>query len=165
MAGTCAVRLRFLTSSSSAEDADFRRMETKEKHMLTRQLIGATCAALVLGVATANAGPCNTAGKDAGSGPTPGYTGKTITTGSADKREHPPTETMNRVAGGQGHFIAGCSKAAAGATHRCAAGPGRSTLGEDERRGVLMLQSRMTFAHWCTHPALPRASIMRAGSV
>jgi hypothetical protein len=74
-------------------------METKEIDMLTRQLIIASCAAMVLGVATANAGPCNTAGKDAGSGPTPGYTGKTITTGSADKREHPPTETMNRVAG------------------------------------------------------------------
>lgn len=74
-------------------------METKEKHMFTRQLIGASCAAIVLSVATANAGPCNTAGKDAGSGPTPGYTGKSITTGSADKREHPPTETMNRVAG------------------------------------------------------------------
>jgi hypothetical protein len=73
-------------------------METKERQMLTRQLIIASCA-MVLGVATANAGPCNTANKDAGSGPTPGYTGKTITTGSADKREHPPTETMNRVAG------------------------------------------------------------------
>jgi hypothetical protein len=74
-------------------------METKERHMLTRQLIGASCAALILNVAAANTGPCNTAGKDAGSGPTPGYTGRTITTGSADKREHPPTETMNKVAG------------------------------------------------------------------
>ena len=67
--------------------------------MSTRQLIGATCAAMLLSIATANAGPCNTANKDAGSGPTPGYTGQTITTGSADKREHPPTETMNKVAG------------------------------------------------------------------
>jgi hypothetical protein len=67
--------------------------------MFTRQLILASCAAMVLNVATANAGPCNTGGKDAGSGPTPGYTGQTITKGSADKREHPPTETMNRVAG------------------------------------------------------------------
>ncbi len=67
--------------------------------MSTRQLIGATCAAMILSIATANAGPCNTANKDAGSGPTPGYTGQTITTGSADKREHPPTETMNKVAG------------------------------------------------------------------
>jgi hypothetical protein len=54
---------------------------------------------MLLSIATANAGPCNTANKDAGSGPTPGYTGQTITTGSADKREHPPTETMNKVAG------------------------------------------------------------------
>ena len=67
--------------------------------MLTRQLIIASCAAMVLSVATANAGPCNTGGKDAGSGPTPGSTAQTTTTGSADKREHPPTETMNRVAG------------------------------------------------------------------
>ena len=66
--------------------------------MSTRMIL-ASCAAMVLTVATANAGPCNIAGKDAGSGPTPGYTGQSITTGSADKREHPPTETMNRVAG------------------------------------------------------------------
>jgi hypothetical protein len=67
--------------------------------MITRQLILASCAAMALSVGTAYAGPCNTAGKDAGSGPTPGYTGKTITTGSANTRQHPPTETMNRVAG------------------------------------------------------------------
>jgi hypothetical protein len=67
--------------------------------MITRQLILASCAAMALSVGTAYAGPCNTAGKDAGSGPTPGYTGKTITTGSANARQHPPTETMNRVAG------------------------------------------------------------------
>lgn len=65
--------------------------------MVTRQLILASCAAMVLSVATANAGPCNS--KDAGSGPTPGYTGQTVTTGSANKGEHPPTQTMNRVAG------------------------------------------------------------------
>jgi len=65
--------------------------------MVTRQLILASCAAMVLSVATANAGPCNS--KDAGSGPTPGYTEQTVTTGSANKGEHPPTQTMNRVAG------------------------------------------------------------------
>jgi hypothetical protein len=55
---------------------------------------------MVLSVGIAHAGPCNTGGKDAGSGPTPGYTGQsTITTGSADTHEHPPTETMNRMAG------------------------------------------------------------------
>ncbi len=44
----------------------------------------AACALLVLGVGTANAGPCNTRGNDAGSGPTPGYTGQTVGTNSAD---------------------------------------------------------------------------------
>jgi hypothetical protein len=59
----------------------------------------AACALLVLGVGTANAGPCNTRGNDAGSGPTPGYTGQTVGTNSADTKEHPPTDTMNRVIG------------------------------------------------------------------
>lgn len=63
-----------------------------------KQLILASCAVLILGGA-AQAGPCNTSNKDAGSGPTPGYTGQTVTTGSANTKEHPPTETMNRVAG------------------------------------------------------------------
>jgi hypothetical protein len=67
--------------------------------MITKQLILTGCAVLVLSVGTAHAGPCNTGGKDAGSGPTPGYTGQTIGTGSADTHEHPPTETMNRVTG------------------------------------------------------------------
>ena len=67
---------------------------------MTRHLILAGCAAMVLSVGVAHAGPCNTAGKDAGSGPTPGYTGQsTTTTGSADRHEHPPTATINRVAG------------------------------------------------------------------
>ncbi len=67
--------------------------------MNTRQLILSGCAVIILSVSNAQAGPCNTVGKDAGSGPTPGATGQTITTGSADTKEHPPTETMNRVAG------------------------------------------------------------------
>jgi hypothetical protein len=68
--------------------------------MITKRVILAGFAALVLGVGAAHAGPCNTRDKDAGSGPTPGYTGQsTTTTGSADTHEHPPTETMNRVAG------------------------------------------------------------------
>jgi hypothetical protein len=73
---------------------------TKEKQMNTKQLVLVSCAAMVLSVGSANAGPCNTGGKDAGSGPTPGYTGQsTTTTGSASDREHPPTDTMNKVAG------------------------------------------------------------------
>jgi hypothetical protein len=67
--------------------------------MNTRQIILAGCAVMVLSVGAASAGPCNTGGKDAGSGPTPGATGQTITTGSADTKAHPPTETMNNLAG------------------------------------------------------------------
>jgi hypothetical protein len=54
---------------------------------------------MVLNVGSAYAGPCTTGGKDAGSGPTPGTFGQSITTGSAETKERPPTETMNRVAG------------------------------------------------------------------
>jgi hypothetical protein len=64
-----------------------------------KQLILAGCAVMILSVGAVRAGPCDNRGKDAGSGPTPGYTGQTIGTGSADTKEHPPTDTMNRVAG------------------------------------------------------------------
>jgi hypothetical protein len=74
-------------------------METKERMMITKQLALAACAVMVLSTGGAYAGPCNTGGKDAGSGPTPGATGQSITTGSADTKEHPPTKTMNQVAG------------------------------------------------------------------
>ena len=67
--------------------------------MIIKHLILAGCAAILLSVGAANAGPCNTGGKDAGSGPTPGTTGQTIGTSSAKTDEHPPTETMNKVAG------------------------------------------------------------------
>ena len=67
--------------------------------MITRQIVIAACAVMALSVGSAYAGPCNTGGKDAGSGPTPGATGQSITTGSADTKAHPPTETMNRAAG------------------------------------------------------------------
>jgi hypothetical protein len=64
-----------------------------------KQLILAGCAIMILGCSAAQAGPCNTRDKDAGSGPTPGYTGQTIGTGSADTQQHPPTDTMNRATG------------------------------------------------------------------
>jgi len=67
--------------------------------MITKQLVIAACAVMALSAGNAYAGPCNTGGKDAGSGPTPGATGQSITTGSADTKAHPPTETMNRAAG------------------------------------------------------------------
>jgi hypothetical protein len=54
---------------------------------------------MVLSISAASAGPCNTDDKDAGSGPTPGAIGQTMTTGSASTKEHPPTETMHNVAG------------------------------------------------------------------
>jgi hypothetical protein len=69
--------------------------------MITRQLALAACAVAVLSIGGAYAGPCNTGGKDAGSGPTPGAAGQSVITGSTDTNEHPPTKTMNRVAGGK----------------------------------------------------------------
>ena len=56
-------------------------------------------AAILLGVVAAHAGPCNTGGKDAGSGPTPGSTGQTVGTAPADDKSHPPTAAMNTAAG------------------------------------------------------------------
>src|ERR1700756_3078550 len=67
--------------------------------MITKKVVFAGFTAMILGVGGAQAGPCNTGGKDAGSGPTPGYTGQTTGTGTAKADQHPPTETMNRVAG------------------------------------------------------------------
>jgi hypothetical protein len=67
--------------------------------MNTRQIILSGCAVIILSFSSVQAGPCNTTGKDAGSGPTPGYTGQTTGMDSAKTPAHPPTDTMNRVAG------------------------------------------------------------------
>jgi len=69
--------------------------------MITKQLVLAGCAAIVLSIATAQAGPCNTgkSAQDAGAGSSPGNTGQTIGTGSANSSQHPPTDTMNRATG------------------------------------------------------------------
>jgi hypothetical protein len=53
--------------------------------MNAKQIILAGCAIIALGMGTAQAGPCDAAGKsassqDAGSGPTPGNTGQTTGT-------------------------------------------------------------------------------------
>jgi hypothetical protein len=64
-----------------------------------QRLVLTSCAAIILSAGLAHAGPCDNKDKDAGSGPTPGYTGQTIGTGSADTHAHPPTDTMNRVTG------------------------------------------------------------------
>ena len=66
--------------------------------MITKQVILAGFAAFVFGVGAAQAGPCSRS-SDAGSGLTPGYTGQTTGAASTKTDEHPPTATMNRVAG------------------------------------------------------------------
>jgi hypothetical protein len=67
--------------------------------MKVGNILFASCTAIILSAGVAQAGPCNSADKDAGSGPTPGHTAQT--TGAAPSRsdEHPPTSTMNRAAG------------------------------------------------------------------
>src|ERR1700724_952588 len=65
---------------------------------MRNQVIFAALAAVVLSVGTAHAGSCNTGGKDAGSGPTPGASGQTIGTAPADDKSHPPTAAMNSAA-------------------------------------------------------------------
>jgi hypothetical protein len=70
--------------------------------MITKQLVLAGCAAIVLSIATAQAGPCNTVGKsaqDAGAGPMRDNTGQTIGAGSANAGQHSPTDAMNRATG------------------------------------------------------------------
>jgi hypothetical protein len=68
--------------------------------MKTRYFLLTGCAAILLSTGIAQAGPCNTANKDAGSGPTPGANAQATTTGTATRaEEHPPTGTMNRAAG------------------------------------------------------------------
>jgi hypothetical protein len=65
--------------------------------MKARSVFAASCAAVLLSAGIAQAGPCNTANKDAGSGPTPGHTQTTTGTAAPSTSEHPPTSTMNRA--------------------------------------------------------------------
>jgi hypothetical protein len=69
--------------------------------MTFRHFLFASGTALLLGTGIAQAGPCNTANKDAGSGPTPGYGTSqppgNQTTAVAPSSEHPPTSRMNRA--------------------------------------------------------------------
>jgi hypothetical protein len=70
--------------------------------MKVRPLLFTSCAVLLLSTGISLAGPCSTAGNDAGSGPTPGNTAQATTgTASSNSRsgEHPPTATMNQAAG------------------------------------------------------------------
>jgi hypothetical protein len=75
--------------------------ETKEKQMTPKSILLAGCAAMLLSVGTAQAGPCSTQDKamhDAGSGPTVGSSAQTTGAARSDA-EHPPTSTMNRASG------------------------------------------------------------------
>jgi hypothetical protein len=72
--------------------------------MITKQLILAGCAAMILTVDTAQAGPCDTTGtstnlRDAGVGPPSGDTGQTTGSARSAANEHTPTSTMNRATG------------------------------------------------------------------
>ena len=55
--------------------------------MKTRYFLLTGCAAMLLSTGIAQAGPCNTANKDAGSGPTPGASAQATTTGTATRPE------------------------------------------------------------------------------
>ena len=63
--------------------------------MHARRILLTSCAAILLSTGIAQAGPCNTANKDAGSGPTPGHT-DTVGTVKSDRDQHPPTSSMNK---------------------------------------------------------------------
>jgi hypothetical protein len=69
-----------------------------ELPMKMRHILIAGCTAMFLS-GTAFAGPCTTANKDAGSGPTPGAQAQTSTTGTAGSRTetHPATSSMNKA--------------------------------------------------------------------
>ena len=66
--------------------------------MKIRNILFASCVA-IFSAGVAQAGPCNTANKDAGSGPTPGHTAQTTGTAPARNDQHPPTSTMNKASG------------------------------------------------------------------
>ncbi|MGY8685725.1 hypothetical protein Q2941_49665 [Bradyrhizobium sp. UFLA05-153] len=64
--------------------------------MMTNRLM-IVGAVLALSSASAYAGPCNTASRDAGSGNVPGYTGQTTGSTATDSKEHPPTSSMSKA--------------------------------------------------------------------
>jgi hypothetical protein len=67
--------------------------------MKTGNILFASCVAIILFAGAAQAGPCNTANKDAGSGPTPGHSAQTTGTAPSRSDQHPPTSTMNKASG------------------------------------------------------------------
>jgi len=67
--------------------------------MKTGNVLFSTCVAIVFSASVALAGPCSTANKDAGSGPTVGHTGQTTAAAPSRDTGHPPISTMNRATG------------------------------------------------------------------
>jgi hypothetical protein len=65
--------------------------------MLAINKAALSIALLALTASASQAGPCNTAQRDAGSGNVPGYTGQTTGMASSNDKEHPPTSTMNKA--------------------------------------------------------------------
>jgi len=65
--------------------------------MLAINKAALSIALLGLTIGVAQAGPCNTAQRDAGSGNVPGYTGQTTGMASTNDKQHPPTESMNKA--------------------------------------------------------------------
>jgi len=55
-------------------------------------------ALLAFSAGSANAGPCNTASRDAGSGKVPGYVGQTIGSTATNSKQQPPTSAMTKAA-------------------------------------------------------------------
>jgi hypothetical protein len=64
---------------------------------ISKTMLSIALLALTAGVA--QAGPCNTAQRDAGSGNVPGYTGQTTGMAASNDKQHPPTESMNKATG------------------------------------------------------------------
>jgi hypothetical protein len=91
--------------------------------MTNKKVLLAMCTVMALSASAANAGPCNTPGKDAGSGPTPGYTGQSITTGEADVKAHPAHRHDEPSCRRQGDLRARCPASAAGSAGRGATSP------------------------------------------
>lgn len=65
--------------------------------MRRKILVLAPLLALIVTASAANAGPCNVPEKDAGAGPTPGYSGQTTGAAGPTGQQHPPTQSMNNA--------------------------------------------------------------------
>jgi hypothetical protein len=76
------------------------RVQRRRKVMIAANKAMILGAILAFSAGSANAGPCNTASRDAGSGNVPGYTGQTTGSTAADSKQHPPTTAMNKASDG-----------------------------------------------------------------